>query len=215
MASNGCRSQYFAIVLYDEDKNHKRVLEYLASCPLWLDYYILICHDKDIVEPIRYTESEQNPDAKLPRYNLVKKRHYHVLLRLKCRTHLKPFLNLFRIRGDELVVNYALVVVNPFAYVTYMLHQDFESLNDDTKHKYKIEDLRFSPGAEKLLDRQNGNFVQYFQDIMDRLSDGEDLFTIIKSALNVLPPRDAEEYLKIVRGFQYLFVQRGSSVSYN
>lgn len=209
---NGIKSYYFAIVLYDDDPAHVQIIKYLRTCPLWLDFFVLICHDKDVVEPIRYSKSEAEIDVEMP-LALMKKRHYHVLLRLRCRTHLKAFLNLFKMRADKQAVQYALAVDNPFAYVTYMVHADFKSLSDDRKYKYKMEDLIWSQGAEKILDAQNRYFVQYFKDIMFRLRDGENLFDIIDSALSDLPSLEAQEYVRIVQKFQYLFIQRGFQLS--
>jgi len=208
---NGIRSTFYAIVLYDEDPLHRHVIEYIRSCPLWLDYYVMICHDKDCVEPIRYSKSETELDVSEPTYH-VKKRHYHVLLKLKCRTNLAPFLKMFVVKGQP-VLQYALAVLNPFAYVTYMLHADFESLHDDKKFKYKMTDLVYSLRAEKLLDSQNGNFVQYFSDILDKLADGQDVWDIAKEATLSLSPASAQEYIGIIRQFQYLFVNRGGKLS--
>lgn len=209
---NGIKSSYFAIVLYDDDILHRHVIEYIRSCPLWLDYYVMICHDKDCVEPLRYSKSENELDVCEPMYH-VKKRHFHVLLKLKCRTSLQPFLKMFGVKGDKLAVQYALAVQNPFAYVTYMLHADFESLHDDKKFKYKMSDLVYSLRAETLLDSQNGNFVQYFTDILDKLADGLDIWEIAKEATLVLSPASAQEYISIIRQFQYLFVNRGGKLS--
>lgn len=195
------RSNDFACILYpDFDETHKSIFEYICSLPSPLFVgYAWIKHDKDLVEPTTVSTPEGDEHLYTDEEG-TKKEHIHMYFKLCKASTVAGIRNHF----DNKI--YLQVVDCPEAYLLYLLHRDWKSLQDSTKHKYDYEELNLTENFTKLIFQQKGNFVSNFDYIYTRLLNGIKIYDVFLEARQFMSNLEFEQLLKDFRLYQYLFI---------
>lgn len=147
---NSSRSTWWTFILYPENAEHMRVLDWLKSHQHTHEN-VYILHNQDV-----YDKDTQDGHKQGER----KKEHIHVLMHTREKLTSNSIIKFFA--G---IVSYAEPVRSPTEYMLYMLHDTFDSMH---KHRYCESELK---GNEKMLKRirQNANSIQ-FEDVLNRLT---------------------------------------------
>lgn len=149
---------WFAFILYPhEDERHEQVLKYIKDNPMLYQKWCAVEHDLDLEDDVDYCDVSCLDDEEAfvlsvqGSFDVLKKKHMHVLVRTDRKMTTKAFLERWSIpvfaprnlcfsdgKRCHLVqaISYVELVSDSLAYIQYMAHIDFRSMADFHKHQY-------------------------------------------------------------------------------
>lgn len=141
-------AKYFALVLYPDDPHHVQILEYMRANDILYPSLVYILHDKDYDARETLHDCLVGVDKDLQIVVLAKP-HYHVFVECVKEITASGFVKRFVINNVP-YIHHVEIVRDPVAYIQYMIHADFASINDPYKFQYPLDELK---GSDKWISK--------------------------------------------------------------
>lgn len=174
MAKNAPTYRWFGMILYPDNADHMKVLDYIKSSPLLFPSYLFIRHlPEDWLE-------NMDPNLKVDEVDLAaedlltrgeNKAHYHVAVKAARALSEAAMMSKFCFKSDDgsrkTLVSIVPHLSDPESYFMYMMHWDLDS-KIKGKHSYDISEIH---GDDKIIGKlgaQNLYFVQNGLDLINK-----------------------------------------------
>lgn len=186
---------YFIFLLYPDDKNHMRVKDYIIKNRVLFPEYGMILHDEDEVEE----DEIDTITTGLTGARVLKKSHYHVIVKYYTQKSEETFLKLFK--GDICKV----IGIRDYKdKLLYLLHQNYDAMRDN-KHVYDKSKFIGTSEFEKCLDViQNSNFVQFYDIVKDIVKTPNCSLIEYFNEVNKLPVDERDRILRVLHSQSYM-----------
>ena len=220
MAKNAPTYRWFGMILYPDNSDHMKVLDYIKSSPLLFPSYLHIRHlPEDWLE-------NMDPDLKVDEVDLAaedlltrgeNKAHCHVALKAARALSEAAMMSKFCFKSDDgsrkALVSIVPHLSDPESYFMYMLHWDLDSVFKG-KHKYDISEIHGDNKIIGKLGAQNLYFVQKGDDLINKWIINHPGAALIEFRVwvNSLHNKDPSAYLAVTQAMREPYNMIASSI---